>query len=72
MDRPSTSITHATISLVPDVLNYSWRDYGTRVGIWRMMDVMAEHGVNGTVALNSDVCAKYPQIIEAGKKAWLE
>jgi len=26
----------ATIGMVPDVLNYSWRDYGVRVGIWRL------------------------------------
>ena len=26
------------------------------------------HGVKGTVALNSDVCSKYPRIIEAGKQ----
>ena len=51
---------------VPDVLNYAWRDYGVRVGIWRMMDVMEKHGVKGTVALNSDVCSHYPRIIEAG------
>jgi allantoinase len=66
-DRPSTSITHATQRLVPDVLNYSWRDYGVRVGIWRMMEVMERHGVKGTVALNSDVCRHYPRIIEAGR-----
>jgi allantoinase len=29
-DRPSTSVTAVTASLVPDVLNYSWRDYGVR------------------------------------------
>jgi allantoinase len=67
-DRPSTSVTHATIGLVPDVLNYSWRDYGVRAGIWRLMDVMAKHDVKGTVALNSDVCERYPQIIAAGRK----
>jgi peptidoglycan/xylan/chitin deacetylase (PgdA/CDA1 family) len=65
-DRPSTSITHATVGLVPDVLNYSWRDYGVRVGIWRMMEVMEKHGFRGTVALNSEVCQRYPRIIEAG------
>src|SRR5262245_66179943 len=63
-DRPSTSVTAVTASLVPDVLNYSWRDYGVRVGIWRMMEVMEKHGVKGTVALNSDVCRHYPRIIE--------
>jgi allantoinase len=67
-DRPSTSITAATTSLVPDVLNYSWRDYGVRVGIWRMMEVMEKYGVKGTVALNSDVCRHYPRIIEGGNQ----
>jgi allantoinase len=67
-DRPSTSITAVTTRFVPDVLNYSWRDFGLRVGIWRMMDVMERHGFKGTVALNSDVCTHYPRIIEAGNQ----
>ncbi|WP_437952637.1 polysaccharide deacetylase family protein [Sorangium sp. So ce296] len=65
-DRPSASIIAATAGLVPDVLNYSWRDYGVRVGVWRMMDVMEKHGVKGTAALNADVCRYYPRIIEGG------
>jgi allantoinase len=67
-DRPSTSVTAATLQCVPDVLNYSWRDFGVRVGVWRMMDVMERYGIRGTVALNSDVCARYPRIIEAGNQ----
>lgn len=66
-DRPSTSITPVTTAFTPDVLNYSWRDFGVRVGIWRMMDVMQRYNVPGTVALNADVCDNYPRIIEAGK-----
>jgi allantoinase len=66
-DRPSTSITHVTTSLVPDILNYSWRDFGVRVGIWRMMEVMEKNGFKGTVALNSEVCKRYPRIIEGGQ-----
>ena len=66
-DRPSTSITPLTTRFVPDVLNYSWRDYGNRVGVWRMIDVMEKYKVKGTVALNADVCDEYPRIIEAGK-----
>jgi len=65
-DRPSTRI--AALPVNPDVLNYAWRDYGVRVGIWRMMEVMEKYGVKGTVALNSDVCRHYPRIIEEGKK----
>lgn len=67
-DRPSTPITHATLQFVPDVLNYSWRDYGARVGIWRLMEIMERYGVKGTAALNSDVCKYYPRIIEAGNQ----
>jgi allantoinase len=67
-DRPSTSITAVTTQFVPDVLNYAWRDYGPRVGIWRMMEIMDRYGVRGSVALNSDVCEHYPRIIEAGNK----
>jgi len=66
-DRRSTSIETA-MQIIPDVLNYSWRDYGVRVGIWRMMEVMEKYGIKGTVALNSDVCSRYPRIIEEGKK----
>lgn len=64
MDRPSTSIHPATSTLAPDVLNYSWRDYAPRVGIWRMMETLDRHGIRGTVALNSDVCRFYPRIME--------
>ncbi len=64
-DSPSTSIADITANLVPDVLNYAWRDYGVRVGVWRMIDVMQQNDIRGTVALNSDVCHHYPQIIEA-------
>jgi allantoinase len=65
-DRPSTRLADGGLGLNPDVLNYSWRDYGVRVGIWRMMDIMERYGTKGTVALNSDVCTQYPRIIEAG------
>ena len=74
IDKPSTSIFPGTATLVPDPLNYGWRDYGPRVGIWRMMEVMDKHGVRGSVLLNSDVCRYYPQIVEQGNKrnwVWL-
>ncbi|MFB5191320.1 polysaccharide deacetylase family protein [Alicyclobacillus fastidiosus] len=65
-DAPGTAITSSTAHFTPDVLNYSWRDYGPRVGVWRMMDIMHKYGVKGTVTLNSEVCEHYPQIMEAG------
>src|SRR5271169_6452480 len=32
VDKPSTSIFGGTAGLVPDPLNFGWRDYGVRVG----------------------------------------
>jgi allantoinase len=53
---------------VPDVFNYAWREYGMRVGLWRIADVFDEAGVRATVALNSQVCDVYPKAIEEMKK----
>jgi allantoinase len=67
-DRPAVRISGGPVAPNPDVMNYSWRDYGVRVGIWRMMETMERFGVRGTVALNSDVCREYPRIIEEGNR----
>lgn len=67
-DKPATSATPVTMQFQPDVLNYAWRDYGVRVGIWRLMEIMERNGFPGTVALNADVCVEYPQIIEEGNR----
>jgi peptidoglycan/xylan/chitin deacetylase (PgdA/CDA1 family) len=72
VDRPSTSIW--PLDLVPDALNYGWRDYGARVGIWRTIDILDRHGIRASTLLNSDVAEHNPQIIRAGVErdwAWL-
>jgi peptidoglycan/xylan/chitin deacetylase (PgdA/CDA1 family) len=49
----------------PDIRNHSRRDYGNRVGVWRLMEVMEKNGVRGTVALNGEIGKYYPRIMEA-------
>ncbi|SNT32367.1 Polysaccharide deacetylase [Streptosporangium subroseum] len=74
LGSPSTSIWPGTADLVPDALNHGWRDYGARVGIWRITDILDRHGVRASVLLNSDVVHHYPQIVKAGVErdwAWL-
>jgi allantoinase len=74
VDKPSTSIFGGTAALVPDPLNYGWRDYAVRVGIWRMIEALDRFNMRASVLLNADCCARYPQIIDAGKKrnwCWL-
>ncbi|GMA64892.1 polysaccharide deacetylase family protein [Alicyclobacillus fastidiosus] len=74
LDKPATSLSAGTQNLIPDPLNYGWRDYSPRVGVWRTMDLLDKFGVKASVLLNSDVCNYYPQIIEEGNKrnwVWL-
>ncbi|MFE7796579.1 polysaccharide deacetylase family protein [Nocardia sp. NPDC057440] len=74
VDRPSTSIFAGTAGLAPDPLNYGWRDYGPRVGFWRVLEILDRHRIRASVLLNSDVAEHNPQIIEAGRArdwAWL-
>jgi len=67
-DKPAMSLTPMTAGLRPDVLNYAWRDYGARVGIWRIMEILERQGFVATAALNSEVCSQYPAIIEEGNR----
>lgn len=56
---------------VPDVPAWSVRDYGNRVGIFRLMRVLDRHGIRATVALNSELCAQHPAIIAQGNaRSW--
>lgn len=71
LDKPATSITPTTAGLVPDPMNYGWRDFAPRVGIWRLIELLDRLGVRPSVLLNSDVCRHYPQIIAAGvERGW--
>ncbi|MEA2991234.1 MAG: hypothetical protein QOD40_154 [Alphaproteobacteria bacterium] len=53
---------------VPDVPSWAVRDYGNRIGVFRLMEVLDRHGIRATVALNSELCAQHPIIMEEGKK----
>jgi allantoinase len=72
--KPALSLADFTKQFVPDPLNYGWRDYGPRVGIWRLMRIFDEFGIRASAIVNSDVCSFYPEIVEEGNKrrwAWL-
>ena len=62
-DLPGTAF-RAPAAEMPDVINYSWRDYGSRVGVWRLMETLDRFRVTATVALNSWVCRHHPRIVE--------
>ncbi|MFK7868708.1 MAG: polysaccharide deacetylase family protein [Roseobacter sp.] len=49
----------------PDVLNYAWRDYGNRVGAWRMLELFDRLEVPATVLVNSYLYDEAPGLVEA-------
>ena len=59
------------VPVVPDVANYGWFDYGLRVGIWRLKDVLDDLEVRATMSLNGVLCEAYPRIVtECLKSRW--
>ncbi|QCK84393.1 polysaccharide deacetylase [Phreatobacter aquaticus] len=49
----------------PDILNFAWRDYGNRVGIWRMMDLFDQLGFPASVLVNSSIYDYCPEVMDA-------
>jgi allantoinase len=49
----------------PDILGYGLRDYGNRVGVWRLMEVFDRLQIRCTVSLSMSVLDLYPEIAEA-------
>lgn len=49
----------------PDIWGYAYRDYGNRVGVWRMFEVTDKYEIRCTVSLNEAVFEHFPEIMEA-------
>lgn len=66
LGKPSTSRTAVTATLPVDALNYGWRDYGVRVGFWRMLEGLDQYEMPVSALINTEAAAKYPEIVAAG------
>ncbi len=49
----------------PDVLNYSWRDWGNRIGAWRLRDLLDSLRLPCSVLVNAAVCEYCPELPHA-------
>lgn len=49
----------------PDVLNYAWRDYGNRVGVWRMLELFEEAQFPMALLVNSEIYHYCPEVVQA-------
>src|SRR5262249_11526447 len=64
--RPGTAI-QPLLTEHPEVANWAWRDYGNRVGVWRLFDLFDELDIPLTVCLSAEACTRYPRIVDALK-----
>jgi hypothetical protein len=53
--------------LLPDVPNWSWHEYGMRVGAWRFFDLYKRHNIRPTLSINARVCEDYPRVAQEAK-----
>jgi peptidoglycan/xylan/chitin deacetylase (PgdA/CDA1 family) len=49
----------------PDVLNFAWRDYGNRVGVWRLLDLFDALELPASVLVNASIYGYCPEVMDA-------
>lgn len=55
----------------PDFWGHSQRDYGNRVGFYRLAKVLERLGIRATAAVNSEVCTRHPHVLgEIERLGW--
>jgi len=55
----------------PDLRHYTLRDYGNRVGVFRVFKLLDRLGIKASVAVNARVAERYPFLIEeVNRRGW--
>lgn len=52
----------------PDILNYAWREYGNRVGVWRLLALFEELGLPASILVNSALYGHCPEVMAACRR----
>ena len=47
----------------PDLRHYTLRDYGNRVGVFRVLDALREHALHASLAVNGELAERYPPLL---------
>ncbi|HEY6003797.1 MAG TPA: polysaccharide deacetylase family protein [Anaeromyxobacter sp.] len=70
---PRQALTAPTgAALLPDVPNWSWHEYGMRVGFWRLHAALERLRIRPTLSINGKVCESYPRVARAARDAGWE
>src|SRR5262245_49797822 len=54
---------------IPDMPNWTWYEYGMRVGFWRLKRALDRARVTPTMSINAKVCEVYPEVAAAARDA---
>jgi peptidoglycan/xylan/chitin deacetylase (PgdA/CDA1 family) len=65
---PPTFVRQGPYPKLPDIHEVSPREYGNRVGLFRVLKAMDDYGIKGTAALDAAVALRYPFIIDQIKQ----
>jgi len=52
-------------SVLPDVPNWAWHEYGMRVGFWRLFDALTSRGIAACTTINAQVVRDYEPLARA-------
>jgi peptidoglycan/xylan/chitin deacetylase (PgdA/CDA1 family) len=65
------TIPHALPGDVWDTANWSWREYGQRVGIWRLLDIFDGAGIAPSCTINGMIMTERRRIVDAvNERGW--
>ncbi|EBA07030.1 polysaccharide deacetylase family protein [Sagittula stellata] len=72
--RPDGGMTEDILprGAAPDLVNAAWRDFGNRVGAFRLFDRLAAAGIRPAVLLNTDVYDEAPEVLTAARAVGAE
>ena len=57
------------VSAIPDFPNWTWHEYGMRVGFWRLKEAFERFGITPTLSINAAVCNTCPEVPGAALEA---
>ncbi|NQY14746.1 MAG: polysaccharide deacetylase family protein [Henriciella sp.] len=67
LNPPATPFKHpgAMKTPYPDLRHFTTRDYGNRIGVYRLLREFAKRGIKATFAINAEIAKRYPPLLDA-------
>ena len=62
-DKPFRAPGHMQTAY-PDYRHYTSRDYGSRIGVYRLLDALKKVNAKASVAMNSAIAERYPELAQ--------